>query len=383
MKVSALVERWVNAGVIDNATAARIMQFESTRGGLNFGNALFGLGGLAIFLGIAAIIGVNWASIPASIKIGIHTLINGGAGFALYRLVGQNKHPVVQQWLTGLLAGLTLTFIALVGQIYQTQEPAWKALAFWLLITTPFWLALARTRTLVQLWIGAFLATYFAYIAEHTDTFQSVVMMTSLLPFGMIAAGQHIRLRMLRPLTLQQISYTGFALIVVGSSMAQFFWRDGSMMRPTAVENAILWRTFFVTMIAAVALAVMRRRKMLIDMPSILDLLLVVSVIISFAPILLPHGHWAVFGAIVVMAYWALCGWAGFQAGYPRALELATTLIALRLVIVYIEVFGSLLQTGVGLIVSGVLMIALVWGTRKLLARLRLARSLTTPGGQP
>ena len=40
---------------------------------------------------------------------------------------------------------------------------------------------------------------------------------------------------------------------------------------------------------------------------------------------------------------------------------LATTVIAARIFVAYIEVFGSLLATGAGLIVSGVLLLALAW----------------------
>ena len=65
-----------------------------------------------------------------------------------------------------------------------------------------------------------------------------------------------------------------------------------------------------------------------------------------------------------------MIGWTGLRLGYRGLLNTAIVIIALRLVIVYIEVFGNLLSTGVGLIASGVLLIALVWGTRRLIHRL-------------
>jgi hypothetical protein len=51
-------------------------------------------------------------------------------------------------------------------------------------------------------------------------------------------------------------------------------------------------------------------------------------------------------------------------------ITLAVVIIALRLVVVYVEVFGNLLSTGVGLIASGALLIALVWAAGKLIRKL-------------
>ena len=94
---------------------------------------------------------------------------------------------------------------------------------------------------------------------------------------------------------------------------------------------------------------------------------MLVSVVAGFMPFLTQHPHWPVVGAGIFMAYWALIGWIGLRLGYRGLLNTAIVIIALRLVIVYIEVFGDLLSTGVGLIASGVLLIALVWGTGRLI----------------
>jgi len=90
----------------------------------------------------------------------------------------------------------------------------------------------------------------------------------------------------------------------------------------------------------------------------------------GFMPFLTPHPRWPVVGAGLFMAYWAMIGWTGLRLGYRGLLNTAVVIIALRLVIVYIELFGDLLSTGVGLIASGILLIALVWGARRLIRKL-------------
>jgi hypothetical protein len=79
---------------------------------------------------------------------------------------------------------------------------------------------------------------------------------------------------------------------------------------------------------------------------------------------------WTLIGASIFMGYWAFIGWIALLNGMPKLLNLAVIVIALRLLIVYVEVFGSLLQTGFGLIISGVVLIALVGATRKVMTAL-------------
>ena len=63
------------------------------------------------------------------------------------------------------------------------------------------------------------------------------------------------------------------------------------------------------------------------------------------------------------------------QAGLINTLNFATAVIGIRILIVYFEVFGSLLGTGVGLVTGGVLTLGLVWlWVRK---RRAFARELT------
>lgn len=380
MSVAGRLKRWKEAGLLDQAAVNRILAYEKSRGGLKVANAMYGVGALAILLGIAAIIGVNWDQIPTFVKLGTHTLVNAGVVAAIFYLLKQNKKPVLIDLLLAVLAGLTLTFIALVGQIYQSQEPTWKALTLWLVLVSPFFFALVRSRHLVSLWILAFFFTYGMFLFDKDDGFGPLtsVLLISLLPFAMIAVGQSGILRRLREHWAISISYAGFILAIALASLMQVGWR--SVVHGLYVTNfdasrhLIEWKAYLITLAAAVGIIVARRMKWLVTMPSAVDLFLPVSVIVAFLPVLVPHGDWAVVGAGVVMVYWVFCGWMAAVAGYPRGLDIATVFIAIRLVVVYVEVFGSLLQTGVGLIVSGVLLIGLVVVTRRIMARLHPLR---------
>src|SRR6185503_20437479 len=70
-------------------------------------------------------------------------------------------------------------------------------------------------------------------------------------------------------------------------------------------------------------------------------------------------------GAILQVVWLALFAWAMLQLGRVSVFNTLTGLIAVRILVVYFEVFGSLLSTGVGLISGGVLTLLLAWLWRR------------------
>jgi uncharacterized membrane protein len=384
MSLGTQLKRWQEARLIDSFTVARILAYEESRKGSRFTKGLIALGALAIFLGFAAIVSSNWDAIPAWLKLLTHTIINVGLAGGIVYATQRNK-PVVKEFLLFLLAGFTLTFIALIGQIYQTGAPAWQALSLWMLIVTPFLAAFARARFTIVCWIIGFWITlgfliepvHNALYAAHLD-----VALFTLVPFIMIGLGQFPKVRdkwPVWPLILSLAAYVGIAL---AASTAQITWLERA---PAPEANSYI--ALVVGLGAAGLLTVMRRMKKLVEHDALIDLFAAVSVLVFFLPMIVPHDYsyygynennlWHVIGAIIFILYWMLIGWTALVFNYRGLMNLAIVVIALRLVIVYCEVFGSLLQTGVGLIISGALLIALVIGTKKLMTKFKkLARPL-------
>ena len=77
--------------------------------------------------------------------------------------------------------------------------------------------------------------------------------------------------------------------------------------------------------------------------------------------VLVPHAPAAMVGTCGFVTVWAFVAWRDYQAQAMQIVNLATAVIAARIFVTYIEVFGSMLATGAGLIVSGVLLLALAW----------------------
>jgi hypothetical protein len=68
----------------------------------------------------------------------------------------------------------------------------------------------------------------------------------------------------------------------------------------------------------------------------------------------------------VLQVVWlALFAWTSIQLGLVRDFNALTALIALRVLVIYFKVFGTLLSTGVGLIIGGLLTLLVGWLWRR------------------
>jgi hypothetical protein len=374
MSLKAQLQRWQLAEVIDGATARRIEAYEGSKQGFRFSTAMFGLGALAIVLGLAAVVASNWDAIPATLKLPAHAVFNAAlAAGILYAI--RTERTAAREILLFLLAGGTLTFIALIGQIYQTDAPLWQALALWMIIASPFLFFLTRAKFTIACWILAFwitLATAADAVAYNLGPMRLDVTFYTLVPFLMIGIGEWKALRACWPNWPSLLTAGGYALIACAVSGAQLAWIN-EFDHELHEYRAHLFPAFFAGLTACGVLLALRYAKYLGASPLVTSVFLVVSVLVGFTPLVTSHPHWPVVGAGLFMAYWALIGWTGLQLGYRGLLNAAIVVIALRLVVVYIEVFGNLLSTGVGLIASGALLIALVWATGKLIRKLGLS----------
>jgi uncharacterized membrane protein len=101
-------------------------------------------------------------------------------------------------------------------------------------------------------------------------------------------------------------------------------------------------------------------------------ILLACLVAVTLPPLIPTDGVMGeVLAALTFAALWSFVGYAAGQTGHRGLFKLAVGLIALRLIIVYFEVFGSLLETGIGLIISGIVVIAIAWAAMRFVKRLQ------------
>ena len=96
-------------------------------------------------------------------------------------------------------------------------------------------------------------------------------------------------------------------------------------------------------------------------MLGLLLVLLVLLLVLSYGPLLIGTKELELVGALVFIGLWAVVAWVGYASHNARLLSAATAVIGLRVVIVYFEVFGSLMDTGLGLVTGGLLTVGLTY----------------------
>src|SRR5262249_10899551 len=151
------VKRWQEAGIIDAATAERIVAHERRASRPILLMAIASLGALTISTGLISVIAANWGDIPRFAKL---LAMLGLLGANAYGLARARSHA--HRWIIDALAlgyfVLTLASIALVGQTYQLAGEPYQALLLWLVVGSPA-LWLARGVLAAMVFLGALAGT--------------------------------------------------------------------------------------------------------------------------------------------------------------------------------------------------------------------------------
>lgn len=372
MRLKGKLNRWEKQGLISAEQHSAILDYER-RHGFGWQAGLAFLGVFAIVIGVLAVIAANWQVVPAWMKLGVHLLLNAALAVGVLRTW---RNPAIAQ--LSLLAwyGLTLTFIGLMGQVFHLAGSTAGALLLWTILTSAAAVAFATSSLVLLPWT---VGTLLTLIAAYDAFVRPVLGADLLLPWLMLgvmlpAALAMIAARLSRPrwraLNKQLLWLAGWLPVVTAALVCQFWYSD-------SLRAAVFTANDVIATLAITALATALALNSRISVPEWLDtvanfrLLLLVACALITLPFLFPRVEADWLAALGFIALWLLLGWIGQRTQSSRLVSLAIFAIALRLFIVYVEVFGTLLLTGFGLIFSGIVLLGLLQ-----LAR-RLSRSAT------
>lgn len=387
------LEQWLQAGLITPAQQDSILTFEGqqTQHGNWWVYSFMILGATIIGLGIISLIAANWAEIPDGVKLGadfaLLTLLAGG----IYTQYQNQRHGV---WFEVLIAGfmlLCLASIGLISQIFHTGGKWYHALLFWSVITAPLSL-FARSLFSRFFWVMLFLhgviwSTVTDYTAtSHTlfysdlDKFPSVLLFTPLLSAVLYLTSMRIkRLRGYAGSLFFWFQLSGVAAL----AFADITHSSGEL----SSYNVQAYLPAFVT---AVVLAMVVTLSKLRLFNKLLLLACLGLLLLYFQPDLLFTGEhrYSLFGVydhenvsfwraddlrapLLSLSILFLYAIHAGNIGHQNTFNLVTFLIGLRFVILYFQAFGGLAATGVGLILSGGLIMGIAWVWYKGRGRLR------------
>lgn len=356
------MNKWLDAGLIDSETAQRIRQYEAERSRPVGLWSLIGLGALAIGLGIISVVAANWDDIPGMVRLTIHGLLMAAVAAAIFWLQPRKGFLglYVKDVLLFVLAVLGATFFGHLGQVYQTSSPLWQPLAMWLLLFSPLMLLAGRGWLISALWIAGLLGTGIAHMswyAQQTSEPPSlyIAAITSLPVLALLLA-IFVKDMSARQAFWKQVGQFALAsfvtgvsvkLIADGLSKGGFYGSEGQAL-PIAAMQLGLWSA------AALLIYLLRRGTSGISTAAIL----VAAAAVSFGSSILESTE-PLANALLFMAFWAAIGWSAIYAGWRIIFQLVVAIIALRLIILSFELASDLLSSGMGLILAGVITIAI------------------------
>ncbi|MFM2045494.1 MAG: hypothetical protein RLY86_4070 [Pseudomonadota bacterium] len=376
---------WRTAGLIDGPTADRLKAHEAARGAAGWRGhmppLLLLLGGLAVALGIVALISANWQALPIALKLGLHVLLTAGLALAAWRAVvagGTGGPGIGGEVLLMLLSASLLALIAHGGQSFQLQGSATGLMAAWLLLATPFTLALARSAFHRWLWTAGLVVTvalvmgdWADMLLEGGDLTKVLVVVWSLLFAAPLAA----RVGLMESAWARHLRHVALGALALAVSMASLGWYLDSADGETALLLADLGEGLLVWFPLVLGALVIERARSGADtgagkpVPGTgMMALLILSPLLIAAPVAVTV--WIgppdslVLAATAFCLFWLWIALLALEAGEIGLFRLAVVLVALRLFIVFLEAAGGLIATGAGLIAAGLLLIAVGYGAR-------------------
>jgi len=372
MSLNGKLQKWVDAGLISSDQQTRILAHEADHSGDRWKHGIVFAGLFSILLGVALIVAANWQDISWQLKLAAHFAVNG----VLIWLVWQwrndalkNKHREVALF---ILWGLTLTLIALIGQVFQLGGHALDAVRVWFWITTPMVLLFTNNAFTARLWSLVFVCYVpFDILKQIEDLTQNdnlrlaIAFETAIgIPLLMWLAGSWPRFVAARPVMAGALREVAVFMATVCTSALSIIY-----YAPSFDPFSPLIPIFY-------ALAVIVIRFLLQSLPrwtgeerDTIDLLCLCGLFICLPFVVMVES--GLMAMVHFIALWLLAGTIWQNAQHNRLVSLAVTIITLRLFAGFIELFGSMMMSGLGFIVGGIVLIGLVIGARKLDKRLK------------
>jgi uncharacterized membrane protein len=361
------IAQWHEAGLIDAATRDRLLAYETEHARPLVLWAVFGIGALAIGLGLVSVIAANWEDIPGLVRLAVHFALIVGLLAVLFLREAPlaERSPWAVEALVFVTAALGLTFFGHLGQVYQTSSPLWQPLAVWLALFAPLLLLMGRSWPTALAVVGGMVWTVWEYATTMTG--YGAVRDPGLgwliwlgavvaLPTVFASTAAWLRSRSQRPDFWRRVEQLALAYAVAGASFACALASVGELTQHGLSSAAArLLTSGAIGAAAGIGVALARpgtSGKM-------------AGAIIAGAGAAVALGQvvddLTVPAALLFMTLWAGIAAAALAAEWRGVFQLAVGVIALRLIILSFELAGDLLTSGFGLILSGVMILGVAW----------------------
>ena len=371
--VERAINGWVEAGLIDAATAVRLREHERAGQPPHTGRlamVAFGFGGLLLASGLFLFVAANWQDLSPwwrfSLVIAVITVLHlGGA-------VGGRFSPSLATTLHGVGTAALGAGIFLAGQVFNLQAHWPQAFLLWalgagvaalLLRDWPqtLWVAVLGPMWLTAEWVSRF--PWYAGMSGSVVVYFGVVVL-SVAYLAAPAPGLDVPWR-------RALARLGAAVLIPAASMlavSGYAGLDLAEQEREPVPRALLWTGWSVAVVLPFALAWLMRRRQAWPVA-------VAAVLAGIVVLFDPGVTWQRLGIFLVCAAGSasLVAW-GVMDGARLRVNIGVLAFALTVLAFYFSSLFGMLGRAFGLIGMGLLCIGGGWlaerGRRRLIERL-------------
>lgn len=379
MNIAKKLDLWQQKKLITPEQTKAIIDFErkSSRPVLTY--YLLALGLFCIGLGIISLISANWQLIPAAVKFFFDFVLLIAVCWGIYYANAQNKNTLFEG-LTLLYALLILASIGLIAQVYQLQPDGYLAYFIWAVLVFPMvvytskiilplvWLPVITTSG-IDLLNNIPLFARMMRILENSFPFAISISGVLVLSFIYRFLAVHFRTRLASLISAMKfwlVFDIAVMVIIMDFMVGMFGTSAGSyVFRLFNPGNNVSIMVISILVVSTVGFGYFSYKH---NYSRLLTCVIAILLGFSMLYIVLPDSGLIlnIWGFLLSMS--VLCCLVAYALlkNRRRLLNLATALMALRIFIVYLQVFGTLLATSFGLIISGLVFLTILYVWRRL-----------------
>lgn len=375
MNLTKKITLWQQADLLSPAQAQAILDYENRSQKPVLMYSFLFLSAFCIGLGIISLISANWQIIPPAAKLMSDFVLLCLVVWGIYSASCRCK-TLLREGLNVLYALLILASIGLIAQIYHLQPSGLQAYLLWSVLTFPIVLT-CKKAVLPLIWLPVFMVSAFDTMTDWRWFSRVIDIFEGAFPFAfaiLCLLIYSVIYRLLNTFLDEKVKAFTYAMkvwMVVSIAWQVLIMDFGAgdslgiltAFRGHHADTASL--QVFVFLIAAVTAFGIFSYKLNYSrlLTSVIASLLVFAYVYMFLPD--NKDIASLWGFLLTMT---ILGWLVVYAlikSRSKLMNLATALMACRIFVVYLQVFGSLLSTGIGLIISGVVLLLIIFIWRK------------------
>lgn len=354
MNLEKKVNEWSEKGLIAKEQASAIVAYEKHTNPSNLlTNTFLTLGVSIISLGILAFIAANWENISGNVKLIIDFMILSGAAWYIYYLSNKEK-IILRDRMIVFFQLMILVSIGLISQVFHTSGKLYEALFLWIGITLPIVLHAQNKFPSHILFIAVYGSTFIFFIDIFDMYKRSVVFVVQLLiPITFLLIGILINIFKMKSIQRFGLSsiFWGTLSIMLGTFGLHF-------LEPFDADSKFYSVSILYFSVSSLILSFLIFK---IKKVSSIFVLLIAILYLGIYLLRVNGKSTDFFDALFFIFIWIFIGLLFLNLRYNRIFELSIVVVGLRFLVVYFQIFDSLLMTSLGLVLSGFLILLVVY----------------------